>query len=64
MLTSAEGRGVAGGEDKRKVLTQKQENGVRAFITIQDESGKQVFRRPVDEWIKANYGHIVSNRIA
>lgn len=62
LTTSGKGRGVASGEDGRRVLTDAQCASLRAFISGEHAKGQQVFRRTVGEWIKKSCGHDMSNR--
>ena len=55
---SGQGRGkVNGADDGRLYIRRDQVKSMRAFITGEHESGRQVFRRTVAEWIVKHCGH-------
>ncbi|CAN0596262.1 unnamed protein product, partial [Laminaria digitata] len=62
MTSSGEGRGAATAEDGRRVLSTEQCAKLRAFISAKHESGQQVFRRTVGEWIKQECDVVMTNR--
>ena len=62
LTSSGEGRGAVAAEDGRRLLNSVQCAKLRAFISAKHESGQQVFRRTVGEWIKQEFGIDMSNR--
>lgn len=61
LTSSAKGRGVANGGDRRQILDKEQRARLCKYITEQQENGKQVGRRTVAEWMKTQTGRDMSD---
>ena len=61
LTANAKGRGLASGEDGRRILTDAQRVKLSAFIFGKHEEGVQIFRQTVAEGIDKECGRKMSN---